>query len=81
MTAFDTNSYFLLEMVYFFGIHDSPTLDSFSGSSTGVIFSPCWVNAGFLPGFCLQPIFPLIYPLGSLLPFLKAFILPLSLSW
>ena len=71
MTTFDTDSHFLLEVVYFFGIHDSlspgspSTSDSFSGSSTRVIFSPCCVNDWLLPGFCLQSLIFLTCPLVS----------------
>jgi len=82
MTTFDTESHFLLKVVYFFGIHDSlspgspSTPDSFSGSSTRVIFSPCCVNAWLLPGFCLQSLIFLTCPQVSRPIILRVLILP-----
>ena len=84
MTTFETDSHFLLEVVYFFGIHDSlspgspSTPDSFSASSTRVIFSPCCVNAWLRPGFYLQSLIFLTFPLVSLPIILRVFIFPPS---
>ena len=83
MTTFETDSHFLLEVVYFFGIHDSPLAHLllwilFSGSSTTVIFSPCCVNAWLRPGFYLQSLIFLTFPLVSLPIILRVFIFPPS---